>query len=154
MTGNGLDQLSMLMTGGWFIIVMSYPHQAPCTIHLPTFAWFLGPMLVNIPAPWSIWPKDLLWLAKDQLWPWRERETPGTTFFGREKMQNYEQFAEKNPHKYVLQKLRNVSLCGFHCKLEKPMRRWDLKMNHKKMIPNHASTVPNRVQVKFNIELV
>ena len=26
-------------------------HQCP----LPTFGWFLGQMLVNIPAPWSIW---------------------------------------------------------------------------------------------------
>ena len=24
-------------------------------IYLPTFEWFLGQMLVNIPAPWSIW---------------------------------------------------------------------------------------------------
>jgi hypothetical protein len=28
---------------------------APCMVYLPTFWWFLGQMLVNIPAPWSIW---------------------------------------------------------------------------------------------------
>ena len=35
-------------------IGFSHPH-APCMVYLPTFGWFLGQMLVNILAPWSIW---------------------------------------------------------------------------------------------------
>ena len=35
---------------------------APCMVYLPTFGWFLGQMLVNIPAPWSIWVLKL-WLS-------------------------------------------------------------------------------------------
>ena len=35
-------------------VALSFPY-APCTVYLPAFGWFLGQMLVNIPAPWSIW---------------------------------------------------------------------------------------------------
>ena len=35
--------------------VSNYIPDAPCMEYLPTFGWFLGQMLVNIPAPWSIW---------------------------------------------------------------------------------------------------
>ena len=51
-----------------------------------------------------------------------------------EQMQNHKQFLERNRHELALQKLRNVSLSGFHCKLEKPIRgcdRCDLKVIEK-----------------------
>ena len=41
---------------------------APCLVYLPTFWWFLGQMLVNIPAPWSIW--DLYGFIIECIDPW------------------------------------------------------------------------------------
>ena len=43
----------------WLCLVWKCPY-APCMVYLPTFGWFLGQMLVNIPATWSIW--DILFL--------------------------------------------------------------------------------------------
>ena len=39
---------------GFGLWVKSQTPYAPCMVYLPTFGWFLGYMLVNIPAPWSI----------------------------------------------------------------------------------------------------
>ena len=43
-------------------------------------------------------------------------------------------------------------LMVFHCKLEKPIRRCDLKVIEKSVVlPDHASTVSNRFITKFGI---
>ena len=43
-----------------------YP-DAPCMEYLPTFGSFLWLMLVNIPAPWSIWDRSPKWFPKKVL---------------------------------------------------------------------------------------
>ena len=39
----------------YFQMVVNWPICSMVLVYLPTFGWFLGQMLVNIPAPWSIW---------------------------------------------------------------------------------------------------
>ena len=40
----------------------------------------------------------------------------------------------------------------FHFKLEKPIRRCDLKVIEKVVLPDHASAVSNRFSTTFSIE--
>ena len=47
--------MAMLKYKRGYTWATNIPRCSMVLVYLPTFGWFLGQMLVNIPAPWNIW---------------------------------------------------------------------------------------------------